>query len=321
MMRELEQRLATLEGCEAAIVLSSGMAACASTMLALLRPGDHLVASTWLSEQTKVFLEQELALLGIEATLIDPTETRAWRKAIRRNTRVLFCESLANRSIRVVDLRPARMLAQEHGIALVVDASLASPVVMRPVDHGADVVVHTAMGLLSGHDDVVAGVVCSTSAVVDEVRAKMLAWGQSADAHASGLLSRGLTTLRVRIDRQSASALRIAQWAHSCVSTAQLATNRTTIGAVHYPALSSHVDFETAQRTLHGGGVVIGIALHGDDDAGARLCQQLKHFTASTSVGDVVSHASCVSDGSVRLSVGLEDPDALIADLAHALEA
>ena len=321
MTPELEQRLATREGSEAAIVLSSGMAACACTMLALLRPGDHVVASVWLSEQLRTFLTQELALVGIEATLIDPTETRAWRKAIRRNTRVLLCESIANPSTRVVDLRPARMLAQEHGVALVVDSTLASPVTLRPIEHGADVVVHMSMGFLSGHDDVVAGVVCSTDAVVDEVRAKMYAWGQTVNAHAAWLLNRGLSTLDVRIERQAASALHIAQWAHDRVSTAQLASPRATIGAVHYPALSSHIDRETAQRTLHGGGVVIGIALHGDERAGARLCGQLQRFTPSVSVGDVVSHAFCTSDGYVRLSVGLEDADTLIADLAQALEA
>ena len=322
MTRELEQRLATLEGSEAALVLSSGMAACASTMLALLRSGDHLVASQWLSKQTRAFLTQELALLGIEATLIDPTETRAWRRAIRRNTRVLFCEALANPTTRVVDLRPARMLAQEHGVALVVDASLASPAVLRPIEHGADVVIHTAMGLLSGYDDLVAGVVCSTDAVVDEVRAKMHMWGQTVDDHTASLLSRGLSTLHARISQQGASALRIAQWAEGRVSSAQLVTARTTIGAVHYPALPSHSDFDTARGLLQSnGGVVVAVTLHGDERDGTQFVEQLELFTRSSSVGDVVSHAVCTSDGVVRLSIGLEDVDALIADLSQAMEA
>ena len=320
-MNELEQRLATCEGTDSAIVLASGMAATACTMLALLRAGDHLVASSWLIGNTRAFLERELTAMGIDVTLIDPTETRAWRKAMRRNTRVLFLESPVNPTTRVVDLRPARMLAQEHGVALVVDSTLASPVICRPVEHGADVVIHASMGMLSGHDDVHAGVVCSSDAVIDEVRDKMELWGPTPAAHTEVMLARGLVTIDVRVERQSASALQIAQWAHSRASSAQLASTRTMIGAVHYPGLPSHIDFETAQRTMRGGGVVIGMTVHGDESAGATLCGRLERFTRSAAVGDVVSHVHCGADGFVRLSVGLEAADSLIADLTQALDA
>ena len=323
----LNRRLAALEGAESAVVLSSGMAATTCTMLALLRSGDHLVASSWLYGGTRRFLEQELAPMGIDVTFIDPMETRAWRKAMRRNTRVLFLESPVNPTTRVVDLRPARMLAQEHGVALVIDSTFATPINCRPLEHGADVVIHSATKYLHGHHDVLAGVVCSTEAVVDEVRAKMSVWGQAPDPFAAWMLERGLKTLDVRVQRQNASALAIAQWA----------TTHAGIHAVHYPGLPSHPDHEIARAMLDGFGGMIAIEV-GGGDAASRVLSKLTVFAHATSLGGVESlvseprftthrHVSAeqrtsmgILDGLLRLSVGLEDPNDLIADLAQALE-
>ena len=323
----LNRRLAALEGAESAVVLSSGMAATTCTMLALLRSGDHLVASSWLYGGTRRFLEQELAPMGIDVTFIDPMETRAWRKAMRRNTRVLFLESPVNPTTRIVDLRPARMLAQEHGVALVIDSTFATPINCRPLEHGADVVIHSATKYLNGHHDVLAGVVCSTEAVVDEVRAKMSVWGQAPSPFAVSMLERGLKTLDVRVQRQNASALAIAQWA----------TTHAGIHAVHYPGLPSHPDHEIARAMLDGFGGMIAIEVSGGDAAG-RVLSKLMVFAHATSLGGVESlvseprftthrHLSAeqrtsmgILDGLLCLSVGLEDPNDLIADLTQALE-
>ena len=325
----LHRRLAALEGTEAALVLSSGMGATACTMLALLRAGDHMVASHWLYGGTQKFLEQELPAMGIEVTFVDPTETRAWRRAVKRNTRVLFLESPVNPTTRLVDLRPARMMAQEQGIALVVDSTFASPINWRPVEHGADVVIHSATKFLNGHHDVLAGVVCGSEAVVEEVRAKMTTWGQAPDPFALWLFERGLKTLDVRVQRQNASALRIAQWA----------TKHPSISAVHYPGLPSHPDHAIASATMQGYGGMLAIELRGGGEAASRCISRLQLFANAASLGGVdslvseprfTSHRSQtpeqraaigVPDGFVRLSVGLEDVDDLILDLAHALEA
>ena len=324
----LHRRLAALEGTESALVLASGMAATACTMLALLRAGDHLVASEWLYGGTRRFLEKELPMMGVEVSFIDPTETRAWRRAMRRNTRVLFLESPVNPTTRVVDLRPARTLAQEQGVALVVDSTFATPINCRPAEHGADVVIHSATKFLNGHHDVLAGVVCGAEAVVEEVRAKMAIWGPAPDPFAIWLLERGLKTLDVRVERQNASALRIAEWA----------AQQSAIAAVHYPGLPSHPDHALATELLSGFGGILAIALAGGAEAAARFVSRLSVFTHATSLGGVESLASeprttshrhltatqraamGVPDGFVRLSVGLESVDDLIADLAQALE-
>ncbi|MBL0172969.1 MAG: aminotransferase class I/II-fold pyridoxal phosphate-dependent enzyme [Gemmatimonadaceae bacterium] len=324
----LHRRLAALEGADSALVLSSGMGATTCTLLALLRAGDHVVASAWLYGDTRRFLEIELPTMGIDVTFIDPTETRAWRRAMRLNTRVLFLESPVNPSMRVVDLRPARMLAQEQGVALVVDSTFATPINYRPLEHRADVVLHSATKYLNGHHDVLAGVVCGAESVIEEVRAKMAIWGQAPDPFAVWLLERGLKTLDVRVQRQNASALQIAQWASGVSS----------IRAVHYPGLPSHPDHEIARAMFDGYGGMLAIELTGGDEAAARVVSRLALFTHAPSLGGVeslvsepryTSHrqldsearaAMGIPSGFLRLSVGLEGVDDLIADLTQALE-
>lgn len=324
----LERRLAELEGTESAIVTASGSAATASTMLALLRPGDHLLASAWVYGGTRTFFEQELASMGVEITFIDPTETRAWRREMRKSTRVLFLESPVNPTTRVVDLRPPRMLAQEHGVVLVVDSTFATPINTRPVEHGADVVIHSATKYLNGHNDVLAGVVCGASALTDEVRAKLSVWGQAPDPFAMWMLERGLKTLDVRVQRQNASAQQIAEWA----------AKHSAVASVLYPGLPTHPDHEIARTTMDGFGGIIGVTLHGGADAAAQMISRLTVFSHANSLGGVdslvseprfTSHRNLsspqrtalgVPDGFVRLSIGLESADDLIADLEQALE-
>jgi len=323
----LQRRLALLEGTDSAMVLSSGTAATVCTMLALLRSGDHLVASHWLYGGTQQFLERELRGFGVDVTFVDPCETRSWRRALRRNTRVLFVETPVNPTTRLVDLSAPRTIAQEGGIALVVDSTFATPINFRPVEHGADVVMHSATKFLNGHHDVLAGVVCGSEAVVDEVRAKMQLWGHAPDPFALWLLERGLKTLDVRMQRQNSNALQIAQWASS-----QQAFRR-----VLYPGLASHPDHALAREVLDGFGSMLIVELAGGPNAASQAVARLGVFMHAPSLGGVdslvceprfTSHRHLTSaqrealgipDGSLRLSVGVEDAGDLIADLAQAV--
>jgi cystathionine beta-lyase/cystathionine gamma-synthase len=203
------------------------MAATACALMALLRPGDHLLASAWTYGGTMRLLTQEFATLGIEVTLVDPSETRGWRRRVRRTTRAIFLESPVNPTCRVIDMRPVSLLTKEAGLALVVDSTFASPINFRPIEHGADVVIHSATKHLNGHSDMVGGAVLGTASYVEEVRQKMALWGQAPDPFACWLLERGLKTLDVRVRRQNETATRLAQWC----------SERKEIRRVHYPGL------------------------------------------------------------------------------------
>jgi len=308
----LERRLARLEGTDAALVLASGMGAISCTLLALLRPGDHLVASDWLSSGTRQFFQTELPNVGVEVTFVDPTSARGWRRAMRKNTRVIFLESLVHATTRVVDMKPVAMLALEVGVALVVDATAASPINFRGREHGADVIIHSATAYLSGDRELRAGVVAGADAVVEEVRAKMQHWGQTPSPFALWLLERGLRSLDVRMQRHNHNAARIAQWAEQ----------QTHISAVQYPGLASHPDHAIAASLFDACGGVLTITLVGGAASAKRLLSRAQLFIQSVGVGGMQSLMYVPDDGVqgvVRLSVGLEDADDLIADLTQAL--
>ena len=323
----LERTLALLEGAEAAVVTSSGMGATAAAMLALLRPGDHLLSSSWIYGGTHQLFTSELRGLGIEVTLVDPSDPRVWRKEARPETRAIFLESPVNPTCRVIDLAPIRTFTHAQGIALVMDSTFASPINFRPLEHGADVVIHSTTKYLNGHHDVLGGVVLGSASFADEVRDKVKYWGQAPDPFACWLLLRGLKTLAVRVRQQNENAMRIAQWAES----------QKAISAVHYPGLPSHPDHEAARATLSGFGGMLAIELTGGAAAADAFLRKLKLFTHAASLGGVdslvieprySSHSRMTSeeraamgipDGFVRLSIGIEDVEDLITDLAQAL--
>jgi cystathionine beta-lyase/cystathionine gamma-synthase len=323
----VQRRLAMLEGAEAALVLASGMGATACALLALLRPGDHLLASRWTYGGTHRLFTREFEAMGIQVTLVDPMETRVWRKRLRRHTRAIFVETPVNPSCRVIDLRPISYLTKETGLALVVDSTFASPVNFRPLEHGADVVIHSATKYLNGHNDVLGGAVMGTASYVEEVRQKMMVWGQAADPFACWLLERGLKTLELRVRRQNENAARIAEWCEG----------RPEFARVHYPGLPSHPDHEVARATLDGFGGMMAFELKGGAPAADNFVRRLRLITHAPSLGGVdslvseprfTSHAHLapeerasagVPDGFIRLSVGIEAADDLIADLEQAL--
>jgi len=323
----VQRRMAALEGAEASVLLASGMGATACALMALLRPGDHIVASGWIYGGTRALLEQEFASLGIEISLVDPLEVRVWRKAIRKNTRVVFCETPVNPTCRVLDLKPVSYICKQSGIALVIDATFASPINFRPLEHDADVSIHSATKFLNGHHDVLGGVVSGTAPYIEEVRQKMMLWGQAPDPFAAWLLERGLKTLDVRVQRQNANAMRLAEWAEQCKD----------IRRVHYPGLPSHPDHAIAKRTLDGFGGMMAIELGGGARAVDRMLRRLRLFQHAPSLGGVdslvseprhTSHAdqsssqrnkAGIPDGFIRVSVGIESADDLIADFEQAL--
>ena len=323
----VQNRLALLEGAEAGLVLASGQGATACALLALLRSGDHLLASSWIYGGSQQLVTKELPAMGIQCTLVDPTESRGWRKRLRKNTRAIYVETPVNPTVRVLDLKPITALARDLGLALVVDSTFATPVAFRPIQHGADVVIHSATKFLNGHHDVVAGAVLGTATYVEEVRQKMILWGQAPDPFACWLLERGLKTLDVRMKRATENAMRVALW---CAT-------RPELSAVLYPGLPDHPDHEVALATLDGMGAMLAIVHRDGGEAMTKVVRRLGLVTHAPSLGGVdtivseprfTSHehlsaseraALGVPDGFLRISVGIEDPDDIIADLDQAL--
>ena len=323
----VQRRVAALEGAEAAVLLASGMGAVACSLLALLRPGDHLIASSRIYGGVTALLTKEFVSLGIGVTLVDPTETRAWRKKLKKETRAIFLETPINPSCRVIDLRPVSYVTQEEGIALVVDSTFASPINLRPLEHGADVVVHSATKYLNGHHDVLGGIVCGTTSYIEEVRQKMMLWGQAPDPFAAWLLERGLKTLDVRVRRHNENALKIAEWC----------AQQKEIRAVHYPGLTTHPDHDVAKAMLDGFGGMMAIELAGGARAADKFVRKLKLIRHAPSLGGAdslvsepryTSHAHLsaearanagIPDGFLRLSIGIESAKDLIRDIEQAL--
>ena len=323
----VQARLAALEGAEAACFLASGQGATVCALMALLRPGDHIVTSAWIYGGTQRFLCDELTALGMEVSLVDPLESRVWRRSLKKNTRAVFLETPVNPTCRVLDLQPISHVTHDAGIALVVDSTFASPINLRPIEHGADVVIHSATKYLNGHHDILGGIVCGTAPYIDEVRHKMMLWGQAPDPFAAWLLERGLKTLAVRIQRHNENAMAIADWC----------ARRKDIRAVHYPGLAGHPDHEVARRTMDGFGGMLAIELAGGSTAVDQFVKKLRLFRYAPSLGGVDSlvseprytshtHLSAeertaigIGDGFLRLSVGIESATDLINDLDHAL--
>lgn len=323
----VQQRIAALEGAEASVLLASGQGATACALLALLRPGDHLLASASIYGGTSQLLRTEFTALGIDVTFANPFETRVWRKHIRKQTRAIFLETPVNPTCRVIDLRPVSYVTKQAGIALVVDSTFASPINLRPLEYGADVVIHSATKYLNGHHDILGGAVCGTASYVEEVRQKMKLWGQAPDPFAAWLLERGLKTLDVRVQRHNANAMRVAEWC----------AGRKEIRRVHYPGLESHPDHQIAAETMTGFGGMMAIELAGGARAAERFLKKVRLFRHAPSLGGVdslvseprfTSHAHLtpaersaigIPDGFLRLSIGIESADDLIDDIEQAL--
>jgi cystathionine beta-lyase/cystathionine gamma-synthase len=324
---QLARKYALLEGAEEAIFVASGMGATALAHLAVLRPGDHLVSSSWIYGGTRRLFDEELVRLGIDVTFVNPEQHRLWRRSVRKNTRAIFVETPTNPTMRVLDLLPIAQVAREFGMALLVDATFASPINFRPLEHGADVVITSATKYLNGHSDLVACAVAGSASLVEEVARLLRRWGQAIDPHTAWLVDRGLRTLAVRMERHNANGLAVARWAEK----------HPAIARVHYPGLPSHPDHAYARRVLAGFGGMVGLELKGGARAAERMLKRLKLVTHAPSLAGVesliseprlTSHrdlspedraAIGIPDGFIRLSCGLEDGEDIIDDLKQAL--
>lgn len=364
----VEHTLAALEGGSQALLVASGQAATSVALLALLESGQHLVSSTHIYEGTRGLLRDNFTRLGIETTFLDAIDdVDAWEAAIRPATRALFAESISNATNRLVDIPALSAVARRHGIPLVIDNTFATPYLVRPLELGADVVVHSASKFLAGHGSVLGGAVVDSGrfdaersghlfpALVAPGRGRggaptpsiaertggdaRIAYARESIAPRFGptpsplnafLIGQGIETLSLRVERQSANALAVAQWLETCPEVA----------SVDYVGLPSHPDHALGETLLPDGyGSVFSFTLRGDAETARRFVEALEVFTHMTHLGDVrslvlhpasTSHAPLsaeeraavgVLDGTLRVSIGIEDAADLIDDLARALEA
>lgn len=325
----LERGIAELEEGEAAVAFASGMAAIHGALLAELSSGDHMVAPASLYGGAYALFERLLPRLGIETTFVEGGSPAAFRAALRPNTRVLYTETIGNPLLAVPDLEGLAEVARAADARLVVDSTLASPAVCRPLERGADVVVHSASKYLGGHGDLIAGVVVGPVQRMRRVRQIAIDAGGVIAPFVAWLVLRGLKTLPLRMAQHQASALAVARYL----------SGHPKVRACHYPGLPSHPDHERAKVVLDGGfGGVVAFELYGGDEAATRLADALSLFHRAGSLGDthslvvqpaMASHRTLppearsragIGPGFVRLSIGLEDGEDLVADLERALD-
>jgi len=325
----LEELVAAFEGAEAAVACASGMGATTAWLLGLLSAGDHVVAARDLYGTTAAYLATDGRRLGVETTFVDATDTAAVLSALRPATRAVFVESISNPLLRLVDLPAVAAALAPRGIDLVVDSSMASPAVLRPIEHGATVVMHSLTKFISGHGDVTGGLVLGLKEPMERLRAAMIRAGTNLGPFDAWLATRGARTLAVRLERQSATALALGQYLE----------RHAAVARVYYPGLASHPQHGLAKRLMSAGvmGAMLSFDLAGGALAVERFMARTRLMEFAPSFGDVAttwtypartSHrrvsdedkaALGIGPGLVRVSVGLEDPADLLADLDEAL--
>lgn len=313
----LEAKLADLEGAEDAVVGASGMAAVASALLAHLDAGDHLVTSNDIFVISRVLLEDDFPRRGIEVTGVDITDLGDVRAAIRPTTRVLFAETLSNPHMKVADIVALAVIAHEAGILLVVDNTFLTPYLLQPLGLGADLVIHSATKYIAGHGDALAGAVAGPKAHIDRVRAMLDVLGSCISPFNAWLVMRGVRTLPMRMDAHSRNAAALAGFlaAHPLVTE------------VRYPGLASHPDHAVARRLVGdpaGGryGGMMAVRLRGGQATMNAFANALEVCELAVSLGDVYTlvYPMPKRDNLIRISVGCEDIDDIVADFAQALD-
>ena len=321
-----EQKIAALEGAESAVVAASGTAAISAALFSLLQTGDEVIATRQLYGGSYRLLRDIFPRFGIGVRHVEPIsrESKNWPGA---RTKVLYVETPTNPTLRLVDLKKAAAFAQEWGLISIVDNTFASPVLQKPLSMGFNMVVHSASKYLAGHSDVIAGAAAGSKLLIDKVRANIIQIGGSMDPEAAFLLIRGMKTLGVRIERQCRTAMAVAKFLEK----------HPKIARVHYPGLASHPDHKLAMRQMSGFGAMLAFEHKGGLAGARRFGDRIRVFLLAASLGGVESlailpiysshynmslaelRAASVEPGTVRVSVGLEDPEDLIEDLRQAL--
>src|SRR5229473_2345553 len=321
-----EAKIAELENGEAALVTASGSAAISSSLLSLLQAGDELIATRQLYGGSYRLMRDILPRMGIRVHHVE-ADLEGVNDLVNAKTRAFYLETPTNPTLGLVDLRKAVALARKHKLVSLIDNTFATPILQKPLAMGFDLVLHSATKYLSGHSDLIAGAAVGSRKLIDQVRHMVIYLGGSMDPDVAFLLMRGLKTLDVRVRRQCATAMTVAKFL----------ARHPKVARVHYPGLPSHPDHRLAKRQMTGFGSMLAFDLRGGLPAGRRFCDRVRVFLLAASLGGVeslvvlpiyTSHyrmsrqelaGAGVAPGTVRVSVGLEDPADLIADLKQAL--
>ena len=326
-----EKKIALLEGAEACVSAASGIGAITSAIWVCVRQGDHIVSAKTLYGCTYAFLSHGISRYGVEVTFVDTSDPENVRKAIRPNTKLVYLETPANPNLDITDIQAVADIVHEHeDCRLMVDNTFSTPYITRPLEHGADIVVHSATKYLNGHGDVIAGFVAGKADYIKDVRLLGIKdlTGASLSPFDAFLISRGLKTLEIRMERHCSNAQAVAEFLEK----------HPAIDKVLYPGLPSFPQYELAKRQMKLPGAMIAFEVKGGIEGGKKLLNSLEMLVISVSLGDaetLIQHpasmthspytpeerkASNISEGLVRISVGLENPEDIIADLKEALD-
>lgn len=321
-----EQRISALEGAERSVATSTGMSAIQASFFTFLKAGDHVVSSRSLFGTTAGFINNIVTKFGIEVSYVSQTDLSEWRAAVKENTKLLFLETPSNPLNEVADLEALSEIAHAAGALLVVDNSFLSPVGQQPLKHGADISVQSATKAIDGHGRVMGGVLSGSEELMTQVAMYCNSCGLAMSPFNAWVLLSGVETLLVRMEKQFAGALKIARWL----------SEQPQVKAVYYSGLSDHPQAALAAKQQLGGGIVVGFEVDGKDAAWS-LLDKVELFSKTANLGDVrstITHpwttthgrmspedkqAAGIRPGLLRLAVGLEYPDDLIADLQQAM--
>jgi len=328
---QVEDKLASLENAESAVAMSSGMGAITSVFWAALSAGDHVVAAKTLYGCTFAYLNHGLSRFGVETTFVDSSDPENVREAMRPNTKIVYLESPANPNMLISDIEAISKIAHEtEGCMVIVDNTYSTPYIQRPLDLGADVVVHSATKYLNGHGDVIAGFAAGSRNFINQVRLVGIKdmTGSVLSPFDAYLINRGMKTLEIRMEKHCANAQKVSEFLES----------HPAVESIAYPGLKSFPQYELAKKQMTLPGAMIAFEVKGGLDAGRNLMNTLELCTLAVSLGDTetliqhpasMTHSpytpeeralSGISEGLVRLSVGLEDADDIIDDLKQALD-
>ena len=323
-----ERRLADLEGAEDCVVFSSGMSAITTTILSLVRSGDHIVITDDSYKKTLEFCKSYLKQFSIGCTIIPFGDYEVLEKAIKKNTRFIFSESPTNPYLNIFDLVKIKKIADKHNVLTLIDSTFSTPVNQRPIEFGMDLVLQSATKYLGGHNDILAGAVLGRADLIETIRNLHKSMGGTIDPHCCYLLLRGLKTFPLRVKKQNESALKVAEFLE----------NHSRIKRVYYPFLESHPHYKIAKRQMAGGGGVVTFEIKGNLSTAKRFLDSLKLCYIGPSLGGVetlITHPGLVTyydytrkeryklgitDTLFRLAVGIEDVEDLIRDLERALK-
>jgi cystathionine gamma-synthase len=325
--RAVERKISALEGGEETVLFASGMCAATTTFMALLEEGSHLIVTSDCYRRTRQFIEQFLSRMGVEWTVIEPSNLDAFRDAIRPNTKIFFTESPTNPYLRVIDVPAFTEVARAAGVMTIIDSTFATPVNHRALDDGADLVLHSATKYLGGHNDLLAGTVTGPREIIDPVRKALGVLGGIIDAHAAWLLLRGIKTLDIRMARHNENGLALATYLET----------HPKIKSVFYPGLASHPDHEVAKRVMTGFGGVVTFEIDTDLEGAMRFIDSTQIPYQAPSLGGVESLIELpvtmsfwdkskeerarlgITDTLVRYACGIENSADIIADIEQAL--